>query len=33
MAIVAAVCNSYKQEILQGVHSSADTYKIALLTC
>ena len=32
MAITAAVCNSYKQEILQGVHSSADTYKIALFT-
>ena len=32
MAITAAVCNSYKQEILQGTHSSADTYKIALYT-
>ena len=32
MAITAAVCNSYKQEILQGTHTSADTYKIALYT-
>jgi hypothetical protein len=32
MAITAAVCNSYKQEILQGVHEAADTYKIALYT-
>jgi hypothetical protein len=30
MAITAAICNSYKQEILQGVHEAADTYKIAL---
>ena len=32
MAITAAFCNSYKQEIMQGTHSSADTYKIALYT-
>ncbi len=32
MAITAAICNSYKQEILQGVHEAADTYKIALFT-
>ena len=32
MAITTAVCNSYKQEILEGVHASADTYKIALFT-
>lgn len=32
MAITTAVCNSYKQEIMQGVHASADTYKIALYT-
>lgn len=32
MAITTAICNSYKQEILEGVHSSADTYKIALFT-
>jgi hypothetical protein len=32
MAITAALCNSYKQEILQGVHEAADTYKIALYT-
>jgi hypothetical protein len=30
MAITAAICNSFKQEILQGVHEAADTYKIAL---
>jgi hypothetical protein len=30
MAITAALCDSYKQEILQGIHSSADTYKVAL---
>jgi hypothetical protein len=32
MAISAALCNSYKQEILSGTHSSADTYKLALYT-
>lgn len=32
MAITAAICNSYKEEILQGVHDSGDTYKIALYT-
>jgi hypothetical protein len=32
MAITAAICNSFKQEILQGVHEAADTYKIALYT-
>jgi len=30
MAIDTAVCNSYKQEILEGVHALGDTYKIAL---
>ena len=30
MAIVQAVCNSFKQEILQGTHTSTDVYKIAL---
>lgn len=30
MAITQAFCNSYKLEILQGVHEAADTYKIAL---
>lgn len=30
MAITTALCNSYKQEILQGIHLAADTYKIAL---
>lgn len=28
--IANTICNSYKQEILEGVHSSSDTYKIAL---
>ncbi len=32
MAITTAICNSYKQEILEGVHTSADVYKIALFT-
>lgn len=32
MAITAAVCNSYKQEVMQGVHEAADTYKVALYT-
>lgn len=32
MAITSAICNSYKQEILEGVHTSSDTYKIALFT-
>jgi len=30
MAITTAIANSYKQEILEGVHDSTDTYKIAL---
>jgi VCBS repeat-containing protein len=32
MAITAAVCDSYKQEILSGEHLSTDTYKMALYT-
>lgn len=32
MPITAALCNSYKQEILQGVHEAGDAYKIALFT-
>jgi len=32
MAITAALTNSYKQEILQGIHLAADAYKIALFT-
>lgn len=32
MAITTAICNSYKQELLEGVHASGDTYKIALFT-
>lgn len=30
MAITTAVCNSYKQEAMQGVHQPADDYKLAL---
>jgi hypothetical protein len=30
MSITTAICNSFKQEILQGIHLAADTYKIAL---
>lgn len=30
MAVTAAVCDSYTQEVLSGTHTSADTYKIAL---
>lgn len=32
MAITAAVCDSYTQELLSGIHTSAHTYKIALFT-
>lgn len=32
MASTAAICNSYKQEILQGIHLAGDTYKVALYT-
>lgn len=32
MAITQALCTSFKQEILQGIHEAADTYKIALYT-
>lgn len=32
MAITTTLCNSYKQEVLEGVHSSSDTYKLALYT-
>lgn len=32
MTITTAICNSFKQEILEGVHASTDTYKIALYT-
>lgn len=32
MAITTAICNSYKQEVLEGVHASTDTYKVALYT-
>lgn len=30
MAIVSGVCNSYKREILRGVHSENDEYRLAL---
>lgn len=30
MPITAGICNSFKQEILQGIHEAADVYKIAL---
>jgi len=32
MAITAAVCDSYTQELLSGTHTNTDTYKIALYT-
>jgi hypothetical protein len=32
MAVTAAVCNSYKTDILSGTHTSGDTYKMALYT-
>ncbi len=32
MAISPAVCDSYCQEILQGIHLAADTYMIAVYT-
>lgn len=32
MAITTAICDSYKKELLDGVHAAADTYKIALFT-
>ena len=32
MSATAAIANIYKEEILEGIHSSSDTYKIALYT-
>lgn len=32
MAITAAICDSYKQEILKGIQGQSDTYKMALYT-
>ena len=32
MAVTAAVCDSYTQEVLSGTHTNTDTYKIALYT-
>ena len=31
MANTTAICNTYKQEILQGLHLAANTYKISLI--
>lgn len=31
MTITTAICTSFKQEVLAGVHEAADTYKIALI--
>lgn len=32
MAIIAGICDSYTNEIVTGVHTDTDTYKIALYT-
>jgi hypothetical protein len=32
MAITTAVCDSYKSEIMDGIHLAADTYMLALFT-
>lgn len=32
MTISSAICNSYKQELLEGVHAAGDVYKLALFT-
>jgi hypothetical protein len=32
MSVTAAVCNSYKQDVLNGAQTSSDTYKVALYT-
>lgn len=32
MAITPSVCDSYLQEIMEGVHTATDEYKIALFT-
>jgi hypothetical protein len=31
MSITTAITNSFKLEVLQGIHQAADTYKIALI--
>ena len=31
MSLTTAVCNSYKQEVMNGTHASGDTYMIALI--
>ncbi len=31
MPITSAICTSFKKEILEGVHESTDTYKLALI--
>lgn len=32
MAITTTVCNSFKREILEGIHETTDDYRIALYT-
>lgn len=32
MTITTAICNSFKQEILEGVHTTTDVYKVALFS-
>ena len=32
MAVTAALCDSYTQELFSGTHTNTDTYKIALYT-
>lgn len=32
MAITTSICNSFKSEVLDGIHAAADVYKIALYT-
>lgn len=32
MAITSAICTSFKNDILQGIHDAADVYKLALYT-
>lgn len=31
MAVTTAICNTYKQEVLQGLHLAANVYKISLI--
>jgi hypothetical protein len=32
VAITTAICNSYKKELLDGLHQASDTYMVALYT-